>query len=63
VKDGQRALAARDVDLVPRPTVERTAGVRADLGFDPEATEQPERPSRDRGLGQVEVDGELAVPE
>jgi hypothetical protein len=55
-----RVGAARHVELVPRPAVERTSAVRADLGLDAERTEEREGPAGDGRRGEVEVQRDLA---
>lgn len=58
----ERTLVAGDMELVPRRAVERAALVRANLRRDTERAEQTECTTRDRGLGDVEVDGDLPAP-
>lgn len=55
----QRVLVSGNVELVARGAVERAPLVRADLGRYAKRAEQAERAPRDRGLRDVEMDGDL----
>ena len=57
----QRMLVAGDMKLVARSTVEGATLVRANLGRDAEAAEQAEGAASNGGVGDVEVDGDLAT--
>src|SRR4029077_9117846 len=51
VQDLQRVLVAGDVKLVTRPSLERAAAVRPDLGGHPEPTKQAEGAASDGRVG------------
>jgi hypothetical protein len=62
VQHAQRALVTGDVELVPRPSVERTPAVGPDLRCDPERSQEAERTARHGGIGNVQMDGDLPAP-
>ena len=57
----ERATLTRQVELVARSALEGVARVGTDLGLHVKRAHEPDGPAGDRGLGQVEMDGELAV--
>jgi hypothetical protein len=57
----KRALTSRDMKLVSRPTLESATSVGPDLRGDTERAQEAEGAARDRGVGHVEVDGDLAA--
>ena len=61
LEDAERAIPTGNVDLVPGRTVERVLCVRPDLGFDTERPQKAEGSSSHGRLGNVQVNGELAV--
>ena len=58
----QGVLVARNMELVPSSTRERAALVRANLGCDSESAQEAEGPARDRRVGDVKVNRDLAAP-
>jgi len=57
----KRALVAGDVKLVPRAAFESASPVGSDLRRDAERAQKAEGTARDRGMGDVEVDGNLSA--
>jgi hypothetical protein len=49
------------MDLVAGTAVERTAAVRADLGLDPQPSQNREGPPGDGGRGDVEMERQLTA--
>jgi len=62
VKDLDGVFVSWDVKLVPRRSIEGAALIGADLGGDPESTEQAECASGNGWIGDVEMHGDLAAP-
>ncbi len=58
----QRLVGVRrplDVQLIARRAVERVLLVRTDLGVDVEGAEERERPARNRGAREIEMQRDL----
>jgi hypothetical protein len=61
VQNLERVLVSGDMELVARGPVESPPPVRADLGRDAEPSQQAEGTANDGGVGDVEVEGDLAA--
>ncbi len=61
VQNLERALVAGNMELVARRPIEGPPLVRADLGRDSEPSQQAEGTPHDGGVGDVEVEGDLAA--
>jgi hypothetical protein len=61
VQDLQRAFVPGDVQLIPRTAFERSTAVGAYLRRDPEGAEEGKGATCDRGVRDVEMDGNLAA--
>jgi hypothetical protein len=61
VQDLERALVARDVELVPHAALERPAAVGPDLRRDAEAAQEAERTPGDRRIREIQVNRHLSA--
>jgi hypothetical protein len=61
VQNLERVLVAADMELVASRPIKSPPLVRADLGRDAEPSQQAEGTANDGGVGDVEVEGDLAA--